>query len=281
MARVSLKKVSRRHATIAGIVCITVIGIAAIAVAVFAARQPKEQLTSDALSSSGSPILRVVPNADTPLPPVPQVLPKAEKTTPPKVTVPPPPKGVEYVKDPLSITMIVNKKFQLRPDFAPGDLRSVAVARTYDEPLRNEAAAALEKMFTEAKAAGINLKMNSAYRSFATQQAVYGQMVQTNGAAYADQYSARPGFSEHQSGLAADVIQDAPTTSGAAAAWIAANGDKYGFIVRYQKGKEGITGYGYEPWHIRYVGISLAKQLFASGKTMEEHFGVPGGGYVN
>lgn len=275
MARVSLQHISRKHMVIAALSGTSLIVVALVAGVVFAVGPPSHAPVNIS-DISPKPVLRDVPLADVPTPPLPKTAsPSAKKSTPAKPkTVP------QYVKDPLSITMVVNKKFQLHSNFAPGDLRAVAVARTFDEPLRQVAANALEKMFAEAKAAGVGLKMNSAYRSFAMQQAVYNQMVATSGVAYADEYSARPGFSEHQSGLAADVIQDAPTTSGVAMAWIAAHSYKYGFIVRYPRGKEAITGYGYEPWHIRYVGELLAGELFATGKTLEEHFNVPGGGYA-
>lgn len=276
MARVSLQHIFRKHMTIAALAGVSLIAVALVTGVVFATRPPSPPLANTS-GSPPKPVLRDVPLADVPTPPVPKsASPEATKSTPAKPKTAP-----HYVKDPLSITMVVNKRFQLHPNFAPGDLRAVVVARTFDEPLRQVAAEALEKMFAEAKAKGVNLKMNSAYRSFAMQQALYNQMVATSGMAYADEYSARPGFSEHQSGLAADVIQDAPTTSGAAMAWVAANSYKYGFIVRYPRGKEAITGYGYEPWHIRYVGESLATELFATGKTLEEHFNVPGGNYAS
>ncbi|HSX28591.1 MAG TPA: M15 family metallopeptidase [Candidatus Saccharimonadales bacterium] len=185
------------------------------------------------------------------------------------------------VSNPLSLTMIVNKKFQLDAAFVPPDLSRVNVPKTADDPLRSEAARALEQLFASATQAGVSLTMNSGYRSYSAQQALYNQEIASRGKAGADEFSARPGFSEHQSGLAADVAQGSGPSSMSASTWVAAHAHEFGFIVRYQTGKEAITGYHAEPWHIRYVGTALAAKLFASGQTMEEHFAIPGGDYAN
>jgi D-alanyl-D-alanine carboxypeptidase len=184
--------------------------------------------------------------------------------------------------DPNSIWVIVNKKHPLQPiNYAPTDLTSVG----NNQVMRVEAAQALSNMFAGAKAAGTALQADSAYRSYPTQVSVYNAEVKAYGQARADSESARPGYSEHQTGLAVDIGGDgchiadcfATTTSGK---WAAANAYKYGFILRYPADKVTVTGYRYEPWHFRYVGVSLATEMHNQGiETLEEFFGVSGGDY--
>lgn len=178
------------------------------------------------------------------------------------------------------IDVVVNKKHRLPSNYVP-ELQSIT-----DGNLRPEAAKAFSKLLSGAKAAGNPVRNVSAYRSYQQQVHTYNGWVAQSGQAEADRYSARPGFSEHQTGLAVDV---GPATGDhgfnqnfahtPAGKWIAKNAHKYGFIVRYPHGKEAITGYTYEPWHLRYVGVGLAQAIFASGKTMEQYFNIPGGGY--
>ncbi len=178
------------------------------------------------------------------------------------------------IDDPASMWVVVNKKRQLKPkEYAPADLVTPNVALrsapTTDEmQMRKEAAGALEQMFAAAKVDGINLLMASGYRPYSLQASVYNRYVKNDGQASADSQSARPGHSEHQTGLAVDVggtnrvceIQDcfADTPE---AKWVAVNAYKYGYIVRYQKDTRSTVGYIYEPWHIRYVGKLLAAEL--------------------
>jgi D-alanyl-D-alanine carboxypeptidase len=148
--------------------------------------------------------------------------------------------------------------------------------------LRSEAAEALEKLFSEAKHQGIKLMMASAYRSYEQQEGLYNFYTEQDGHAKADGYSARPGHSEHQTGLAVDVeplnrvceLEEcfAGTPEGQ---WVAANAFKYGYIIRYEKGKKGLTGYEYEPWHLRYLGSELAANVKNSELTLEEYFKMP------
>jgi D-alanyl-D-alanine carboxypeptidase len=133
-----------------------------------------------------------------------------------------------------------------------------------------------------AKQSGIELKLASGYRSYANQAATYSNYAKTYGTSQADTFSARPGHSEHQTGLAADLepidgqceldqcFGDLPEGK-----WLAANAYKYGFIVRYQKGAQDLTGYEYEPWHMRYIGTGLSDQINTSGQTLEQFFGLP------
>ena len=165
--------------------------------------------------------------------------------------------GITYVNG----VMLVNKTHPVPKDYSPG-LQTVA----YDAFLNLRKAAALE---------GFDIQLLSGYRSYETQTRLYNNYVATYGQAEADTFSARPGTSEHQTGLAMDVgwIDDeyANTPSGK---WLANNCYKYGFIIRYQKNKESITGYKYEPWHIRYLGTDLAKKVYDSGLCLEEYLGV-------
>jgi D-alanyl-D-alanine carboxypeptidase len=147
--------------------------------------------------------------------------------------------------------------------------------------VRPETAAAMEKMFAAAKTAGLNLMISSGYRSYAEQSILYSRYSSQYGVQQADTFSARPGHSEHQTGLAADIEPAsrhcevdtcfADTPEGI---WLAANSYKYGFIIRYQKTTQALTGYEYEPWHVRYLGAGLAGQVQSSGKTLEQYFGL-------
>ena len=133
------------------------------------------------------------------------------------------------------------------------------------------------KMKSDASNEGIGLDYVSKFRSYSSQASIYNGYVTREGQASADTKSARPGHSEHQTGLAAD-INSLYQSWGATAEgqWLNNNCYKYGFIIRYPKGKESITGYMYEPWHIRYVGVELATKLYNNGNwiTLEEYLGI-------
>lgn len=186
------------------------------------------------------------------------------------------------VPDPLAQTVLVNKHWRMPPGWEPPDLVEPDVPFTFSGPdpkrlLREPAAAALESLFAAAAQAGTPLAAVSGYRSEQTQADLYGQSVSEQGAAQADLHSARPGHSEHQTGLAMDVtsadgtcaVQDCFGTT-PAAAWLAAYAAEHGFIVRYPEGKEAVTGYAYEPWHLRFVGVDPARQLVSQGLVLEE-----------
>ena len=185
---------------------------------------------------------------------------------------------------PDSIWVVTNKKRSLPDDYTPANLvvPNVPLRLGSGEEqmhLRKDAATALESMFADAKKAGHDLYLASGYRSFGYQKVLYDGYVARDGQAEADKYSARPGTSEHQTGLAADVggvdgnceleICFGDTAEGK---WVAANAHKYGFIIRYPEGKESVTTYQYEPWHLRYVGKGLAAELKKTNQTMEEFF---------
>ncbi|MGV3210151.1 LD-carboxypeptidase LdcB/DacB, partial [Streptococcus suis] len=163
--------------------------------------------------------------------------------------------------------IIVNKQHGLASTYNPGENPT---ARNAYQNLRND-------MIRQ----GFNVgKAYSGFRSYETQQSLYLNYVQRDGQAAADRYSARPGHSEHQTGLAFDMTDasGALLTNSRAEQWLKDNAHKYGFVVRYLPGKEAVTGYMSEPWHLRYVGKE-AKDIYQSGLTLEEYYGIPGGDY--
>jgi D-alanyl-D-alanine carboxypeptidase len=132
-------------------------------------------------------------------------------------------------------------------------------------------------MWTDAKAEGLYLLVDSAYRSYDKQQQVYKQYENQKGTKYADSIAARPGFSEHQTGLVLDIYSkecydQAKFKDSKTYAWLIANSYKYGFILRYPEGKDNLTGYKYESWHYRYLGKELARKVFDSGLTYDEYY---------
>lgn len=178
--------------------------------------------------------------------------------------------------DPGSIWVIVNKKRPLPSTYVPTDLTAVAGGQ-----MRSEASVALKNLLDTAKNSDQPLSIISSYRSYNTQKTTYNGWVARDGVAQADTYSARPGHSEHQSGLAVDLGNGTCNLEicfgdTAAGKWLATNAHNYGFIIRYPNGKDNITGYQYEPWHIRYVGAELASELTKASQTMEEFFGLSG-----
>jgi D-alanyl-D-alanine carboxypeptidase len=186
--------------------------------------------------------------------------------------------------DPLSLRVVVNKHRPLRPkDFVPPDLVAVPVPHTNPPQLRREAAAAVVRLVRAADTAGIRLLSISAYRSYSSQQRVYGEDLRHYGRAGADRQTARPGYSEHQTGLAIDLGARSGRCSLAECfgaipegRWIAANAWRFGFVLRYPKGDDRITGYEYEPWHLRYVGTAVAAAVHRRhGEPLETYFGLP------
>jgi len=189
------------------------------------------------------------------------------------------------IDDPASSWVVVDKARPLTPlDFAPADLVDVGNGRQ----LRAEAAQALADMIAAAGAEDLAVTVQSAYRSYDHQVGTFGNQVARFGQTQAEIQVARPGFSEHQTGLAADVggggcdIESCFATT-AEGRWVAANGPRFGFVVRYPDGAQDVTGYKYEPWHIRYVGAPLATEMQRTGvPTMEAFFGLPAApGYLD
>lgn len=192
---------------------------------------------------------------------------------------PPPPsfdKAARSIDDPNSIWVVVDRLRPLNPqDYAPGDLVDVPVAHTWDPLLRQEASDAIVTMFAAARdEAGLYLASNSAYRSYSTQVDLYSP---------GDPTTAPPGTSEHQTGLAMDIGAEsgacslnecfAGTPEGQ---WLAANAWRFGFLLRFPSDKADVTGYPFEPWHYRYIGVELATEMHNTGfTTLEEFFGLP------
>lgn len=181
-----------------------------------------------------------------------------------------------------SLQVLVNKRRPLVPvDYQP-QLVPVSIAQDGDEAVRPEADAALVQLSAAMQAEiGEGVHVFSSYRSFSRQTQLYNGYVAQYGQAQADTTSARPGHSEHQTGLAVDVVGtggacrlDTCFGGTAAGRWIAEHAWEHGFIVRYPDGLEGITGYHYEPWHLRFVGVDVATAMHAGGfATFEEYAG--------
>ena len=174
--------------------------------------------------------------------------------------------------------MLVNKKNPLGLNYEPENLVKPNVkflSDTSDESryMDETAAKALEELFQVAKSENINLIGSSAYRSYKSQVKVLKDEINSKGVDYANKYVAKPGKSEHQSGLSIDVTNEARCfdKTSPEAKWLANNAHRFGFILRYPEGKEDITGYNYEPWHIRYVGKEAAKEIYNKGITLEEY----------
>ncbi len=155
--------------------------------------------------------------------------------------------------------------------------KTYALPKNYGNGLTKETEAAFYKMQSAAKEDGLSLKIVSGFRSYQDQVIVYNKWVNRDGKSVADTYSARAGHSEHQSGLAMDLNWiSSKFENSNEYKWLQANSYKYGFIMRYPKSKQEITGYIYEPWHYRYVGLELSKELYNNGNwiTLEEYLGI-------
>ena len=179
---------------------------------------------------------------------------------------------VETIADPDSLGVLVDKRHALPADYVPALEQLGAGYGTGS--LRPEAAAAFRAMADAARADGISLRSVSAYRSYQRQESVYNSYLRRDSRASVDAYSARPGHSEHQTGLAVDIntaSTSAHFENTPAFAWLEAHCAEYGFLLRYGQGQEEITGYRFEPWHYRYVGTEVAQACMDQGITYEEH----------
>lgn len=196
--------------------------------------------------------------------------------------VAPAPSARADMNNPADYGLIVNKKRPLNPqNYYPGDLVNFGGAA-----MRAEVAGQLQAMFNQAAAEGINLVAVSGFRSYETQVGLYNNYVNMYGQAYADTISARPGYSEHQTGMTVDVgaasgacglgacFGDTPEGQ-----WVARNSQNFGFIIRYPAGYTDVTGYAYEPWHLRYLGSYIGAFQASGAPTLEQFYGVEGGGY--
>lgn len=195
--------------------------------------------------------------------------------------------GKNVIQNPTNIMSLVNKQFGLPDGYTPTDLTRPNVAFSFGNQtieksyIRAEASTALEKMFTEAKNQGVKLLAVSGYRSYNRQVTLFNNEVNRVGEEQAVQAVAVPGNSEHQTGLAMDISSNSANLSLTEAfgetmegKWLAKNAHQFGFILRYPKGKETITGYQYEPWHFRYVGVKAATIIYEKKLTLEEYFNI-------
>lgn len=173
--------------------------------------------------------------------------------------------------------LIANKTYALPQDFIPTNPDQPVNADRSSTCLDKTLMSAWNTMLKDATAKGLNIYIASGYRSYNYQVNVYNRYVKSDGAAVADTYSSRPGNSEHQTGLCFDLntIEDSfqYTNEGK---WVNDNCYKYGFCIRFPKGKDSATGYQYESWHLRYVGVDLATKLYNNGDwlSLEEYFGI-------
>ncbi len=178
--------------------------------------------------------------------------------------------------------LLVNKNNPLPKDYRPPDMRTPRVAFASNDNfektlMRKEASYAMEDLFNAAKKDNIELYGISFFRPYFRQYSIYRGVVDAKGEEYANTHIAKPGFSEHQSGLSADLSSKSANLELTDSfgqfkegQWLENNAHKYGFILRYPLGKESITGYSYEPWHIRYVGKCVSSNIFHNKLTLEE-----------
>jgi len=185
-------------------------------------------------------------------------------------------KNIKNVKNPNSLDTLVNKNHRLDKFYKPNDLVLLDTRYSNENKfLREEAKINFEKLSSDASKLGYKIIATSTYRSYFYQNELYNYYVKSKGMEYADRCSARPGHSEHQTGLAVDVMGSNEDYDEFELSiefnWMINNAHKYGFILRYPKGKEHITGFKYEPWHYRYVGKDIATFIYENKLTLEEY----------
>jgi len=275
-----VRRVRARRSALAGAALIAAVVLSGCATGAVNAGSPGHRSTA-----RSTPSVRPTPTRTPTAGPT--VTPTPTPTPPPTPTAPAFDKTAHSIDDPASPWVVVNKSRALNPiAYAPADLTYPDVPNINGQPMRQETAAALVAMFHAGKAeAGLDFSVQSAYRSFESQTRVYADDVARNGQAFADTDTARPGHSEHQTGFAVDISAipascslDACFGDTAQGRWLAANAWRFGFLLRYPADKVAVTGFAFEPWHYRYIGIPLSTQLHNTGvTTLEEFFGCPGG----
>lgn len=269
----SLRPLSRRSA----VVVAALLTSALLASCSSSEPAPSPSTAAATPSSSASPSLSAP--SSTPAPTA------TEEAPPTSATTPAFDRTARSVDDPASLWVVSDKLRPLDPvDYTPGDLVTPDVVSQNPPTLRAEAADAVVAMFAAGEAEGAGrFQVQSAYRSYATQVSVYDGWVQQLGQAQADAQSARPGFSEHQTGLALD-ISPIPLSCALQACfgdtpqgrWLAAEAWRFGFLLRYPADKVAVTGFTFEPWHFRYVGVDLSTEMHETGvTTLEEFFDLP------
>ncbi len=186
-------------------------------------------------------------------------------------------KKVKDIKNPDSLMVLVNKLNRLQSNYVPHDLEKISLNyATNNKFLRKEAKENFEKLSSDAKKIGYSIIAVSAYRDYDYQENLFNNYVKEKGENYALKCSAKAGHSEHQTGLSVDVMGSNNDYDQFEKSkefdWMKNNSYKYGFILRYPKGKEYITGFKYEPWHYRYVGKNIASIIYTEGITLEEYY---------
>ena len=268
-------RVRRRRTLVAAIAALVLVAGGAVVLGGLTGRAASGETTPTA-----SAVAPATPSAGTPTPPRP-----APSTTPEPALAPTFDRAARSIDDPNSIWVVVDKLRPLTPtDYAPDDLVDVPIPFANPPQLRQEASDAVVAMFSTFTAeTGLALQSQSAYRSFDAQTRVYNNDVGNLGQAGADLSTARPGTSEHQTGLTIDISAqpgqcslDACFADTPHGQWLAANAWRFGFLLRYPADKIPVTGYEFEPWHFRYIGIELATEMHNTGvTTLEEFFGLP------
>ena len=270
----AIGKSRRRYVGKVGVICFILAAVVALSVGIFWVYQEvkvaqKQQAANDIIRIADARLAEIEVKKKEP---VFITLPGADK-----IRVP-----VDNYEDPVSIWALVNKERSIPTSYVPPELVVVEVSTrsnaTSDEKrVRQTIIDPLTKMFEGAFKEGHSLMVGSAYRSATTQDLLFNTYVARVGYEQANKYSAHPGHSEHQTGLAVDISTVSQQCylaecfiGTADGQWLADNAYKYGFHLRYPKGKEIITGYNFEPWHYRYVGIELATALHQSGITLDQ-----------
>ena len=192
--------------------------------------------------------------------------------------------AVESIDSPSSYQVVVNKTRPLTPvTYRPSDLVKVPKYNPYARIVRRNVSAAIVLLGNDMKAAGQGtLIVQSGYRSYSSQTTIHKAKVRALGKVHGEKLAARPGYSEHQTGLAVDFAARGVSTlqvsfaKTKAGIWLAANAYRYGFVLRYPSGKTAITGYSFEPWHFRYVGVEVATAMHDQNiQTLEEFYALP------
>lgn len=186
--------------------------------------------------------------------------------------------GIKIISDGDYLLALVTKETTLRSDYVPTDLHSIPAYMnpSYSMLLRKEALEHLTDLWHAADAEEVTLGIRSAYRSYSTQKGLFQDYASRHGEEKANRFSARAGQSEHQLGTTVDfggtgVDFQAAYAQTSQGEWLAANAYKYGFAMSYPQNKEHITGYIFEPWHYRYIGVDAAREWKDSGKTLKEY----------
>lgn len=261
--RAARKPIAPKRAALAVIVLVALVGVGS-AVVLGGYEERRDE------AAVGTPAVPDDAKSPTPTP----------SATPTPTPESPPPADVD---SPGSIDVVVNKQRPLPADFAPPELTATTrMPNPSGEVIRPEAAKALDDLYEGARSQGVELVLVSGYRSFAEQEIIYENKRAESGGE-ADRVSARPGHSEHQTGLAADVGRpDGQCTlqpcfgETAEGKWLAENAWRYGFLLRYPQDLTPVIGYAYEPWHFRFVGVETATRMHHEGvRTLEEYRGLP------